>query len=186
MLLAALPPDDARRVHETFQFAAAAHACQTRDEGTPFIEHPVRVACILWFELGRRDPDLIAAALTHDVLEDCPEIDAQILGSLIGDRALSWVVDVTKPPAADGDTERRDRAYLSRLPALATEARVLKLADRIDNVRAVVHSPDRAKASRYLQVTRATFIPLAATTDLTAERLLSAACDALAAHLATG
>lgn len=183
LTLAALPAEAAQRVQQTYQFAAAAHAGQERDEGTPFIEHPLRVAEILWFELGRREPDLILAALTHDILEDCPEIDAPLLEEIIGTRALAWVKAVTKPPAQGADRPVRDRTYLDHLPHLPREARLLKLADRIDNVRSVVKSPDRAKARRYLSVTRAEFIPLATATDITAARLLEAACDALEQHL---
>jgi guanosine-3',5'-bis(diphosphate) 3'-pyrophosphohydrolase len=184
IILAAMTSEDAERVQQAFQFAAAAHALHTRDEGTPYIDHPVRVAGIVWSELGRREPDLVVAALTHDILEDCPEITADILEGVIGSRPLGWVIDVTKAPPADGDKARRDRDYLDRLPRLTVEARLLKLADRIDNVRSVVLSPDRAKALRYLTVTRENFLPLAAATDVTAERLLAAACQTLENWLA--
>lgn len=183
VLLSALPPDDAHRLFETFQFAAAAHAGQQRDEGAPFIEHPVRVAVLLWREFNRNDLDLLLAALTHDVLEDCREITPVVLGDLIGPTALDYVIAVTKPPAPIGAKDARDRAYLESLPLLSLDARLLKLADRIDNVRSVIHSPDRAKAQRYLDVTVRNFIPLAAMTDITAARLLSEATEALERHL---
>ncbi len=185
VILAGLPSDQSVRIERTFQFAAAAHAGQLRDEGTPFIEHPVRVAAIIWSELKRRDPDLIAAALTHDVLEDCPDIGATMLGEIIGVRALAFVEDVTKGPVGDGTKEERDRAYLESLPRLPLESRVVKLADRIDNVRSVVHSPEIDKARRYLDVTRAAMLPLASATDITAHRILATACDELEAYLAT-
>jgi (p)ppGpp synthase/HD superfamily hydrolase len=183
LIVAALTPDDSSRLLDIFQFAAAAHAQQRRDEGTPFIEHPVRVASILWTELGRREVDLVVAALAHDILEDCLDLSTEIVRDVIGAHAFGLVQDVTKPPAAPPDKDARDRAYLDRLPRLSVEARILKLADRIDNLRSVVRSSDREKAKRYLAVSRAEFLPLAAATDITAERLLSAACDSLEVHL---
>lgn len=183
LVLAALAPDDARRLHETYQFAAAAHAGQMRDEGTPFIEHPVRVAVILWSELGCRDIDTLLAALAHDILEDCEEISADILEGVIGADALQLVDGVTKRAVEPTLKAERDRAYLEQLRALPHAARLLKLADRIDNLRGVIHAGDPAKARRYLAVSRAEFIPLAVRTDPAAERLISDACDALAAYI---
>jgi GTP pyrophosphokinase len=184
LILAAQMPDDARRLHDAFQFAAAAHAGQCRDEGTPFIEHPVRVAGILWSELGCRDVDALAAALTHDVIEDCDWIDDEILVGIIGEPALALVQAVTKPHVADEQKPARDRAYLDALRDASHIARLLKLADRIDNLRGVPLAGDPAKARRYLTVSRAEFIPLAISTDPAAERLVAEACDAVEAYLA--
>jgi (p)ppGpp synthase/HD superfamily hydrolase len=111
LVLAALAPDDARRLHETYQFAAAAHAGQMRDEGTPFIEHPVRVAVILWSELGCRDIDTLLAALAHDILEDCEEISADVLEGVIGVDALQLVDGVTKRAVEPTLKAERDRVW---------------------------------------------------------------------------
>src|SRR5690606_41957708 len=71
LIQAQVGADDAARLEQAYRFAEAAHEGQTRDEGTPFIEHPVRVAAILWNELGRRgDIDMLIAALCHDPVAD--------------------------------------------------------------------------------------------------------------------
>jgi (p)ppGpp synthase/HD superfamily hydrolase len=184
IILGALAPDDAGRLHDAFQFAAAAHAGQLRDEGTPFIEHPVRVADILWSELGCRDVDVLAAALTHDTLEDCDWLGPDVLGGVIGTPALELVELVTKSRVSEECKPARDRAYLDALREAPHAARLLKLADRIDNLRGVLLTGDPAKAQRYLTVSRAEFIPLAVATDPAAERLVAAACDALESYLA--
>jgi (p)ppGpp synthase/HD superfamily hydrolase len=179
LIQAAVMPEDAERLDNAFRFAAAAHAGQTRDEGTPFIEHPVRVAAILWGELGCRDVDVLVAALNHDVVEDSELVDAALVASAFGERVAALVLDVTKEEAAAHDRAARDRAYLDRLPRLSLDSRMLKLADRIDNLRSVLRSGDPDKARRYLEVSRAEFIPLALSTDQAAARLVTEACDAV-------
>jgi len=186
LIQASVGADDAARLEQAYRFAEAAHNGQTRDEGTPFIEHPVRVATILWNELGQRDDvDLIIAALCHDTVEDSEDVEPELLESFFGPAIASMVLDVTKPPAAPGEKEARDRAYLDKLPKLSMRSRLLKLADRIDNLRAVVHSREPGKAQRYLTVSRQEFIPLALQTDPVAARLVIEACDNLERHLQT-
>lgn len=181
---AALPPADQARLELTYCFAAQAHEGQLRDEGTPFIEHPLRVALILATELNCRDADVLAAALCHDVLEDCPQIDDAQLTAVIGERACGMVRDVTKRPVPEEQQAERDRAYMDALPGLTYESRLLKLADRIDNLRSVTLSGDLDKMRRYLEVSRAEFRPLAAQTNPTTELLVMQACDAVAFTLA--
>lgn len=183
LILAALAPEDAERLSDAFQFAAAAHHGQQRDEGTPFIEHPVRVASILWRELGQRDVELLIAALNHDVVEDSEHVDEELIASRFGQRIAGIVLDVTKQKAPSESKAARDRAYLDRLPDLPLESRLLKLADRIDNLRSVPLAADREKAERYLEVTRDSFVPLALATDPTATRLLQEACDEVERYL---
>ncbi len=179
LIQASLSPDDAELLELAYRFALAAHEGQTRDEGSPFIEHPVRVAVLLWHELGVRDIELLIAALNHDTIEDCDAVDAALIESVFGDRVTRLVNDVTKEAVQPEERSERDRAYLDRLPTLSIDSRLLKLADRIDNLRSVIHANDPAKASRYLEVSRAEFIPLAAMTDPAASRLVSDACDSI-------
>lgn len=182
-LLNAVPESDYATLTLAYEFAAAAHAGQLRDEGTPFIEHPVRVAVILTCELGSHDVDALKAALNHDVLEDCPDISRADLAAVIGERACAIVVDVTKQPVARQHKGARDRAYLDSLPTLAYTSRLVKLADRIDNLRSVTGAGDPDKARRYLAVSLAEFVPLAEQTDQTAAQLILEACAAIAAYL---
>jgi (p)ppGpp synthase/HD superfamily hydrolase len=183
IILASLPSDDAERLAGAFQFAAAAHDGQVRDEGSPYIEHPVAVASILWTELGCRDVDVVSAALNHDVLEDCDWLNSEILSAAIGERATLFVEHVTKIRVPCDERAARDRDYLDRLRALPAEARLLKLADRIHNLRSVINAGDVNKAARYLDVSRREFYPLALMTDATAARLVAAACDDIEVYL---
>lgn len=183
LMVATFSAEEAERFESAFRFAAAAHEGQTRDEGTPYIDHPVRVALLLWEELGVRDLDILVAALNHDVLEDCEWLDASVLGGALGERATGFVEEVTKPHVPDEEKPARDRIYLDSLRDISNEARLLKLADRIDNLRGVILSGDPAKARRYLTVSREEFIPLALATDPAAARLVAEACDRIEQYL---
>ncbi|MEZ4524095.1 MAG: HD domain-containing protein [Thermomicrobiales bacterium] len=179
LIQASMSRDDAERVERAYRFARAAHNGQLRDEGTPFIEHPVRVAEILWQELGVRNADLIVAALNHDVIEDSEAVDEHLVASAFGEVVAKLVVDVTKISVPPEEKAARDRAYLDRLPDLPVDSRLLKLADRIDNLRSVLLADDLAKARRYLDVSQDEFVPLATMTDPVALRLVIEACDAI-------
>lgn len=185
LILAQLAPEDVDRVRTTYQFAAAVHDGQLRDEGSPFIAHPVHVATILWNELGNRKVDLVLAALCHDVLEDCPEIAPAVLGDLIGQSALELVLAVTRQGVAEDLKTARDSEYLDSIRRASHDVRLLKLADRIHNLRSIPAAGNPAKARRYLDVSRTEFLPIAAATDVTAERLVAAACDAIERYLET-
>ena len=179
LIQASLPPALAEKIGDAYRFAEAAHAGQLRDEGTPFIEHPVRVAEILWQEMGCHDVDVVIAALNHDTVEDSDTVDGELVASKFGESVARMVLDLTKAPARLGERDRRDREYLDRLPTLDHDSRAIKLADRIDNLRSVMRSGDAAKAAWYLQVSREEFLPLAAMTDPVAYRLIAEACDAI-------
>lgn len=184
LLVATLSPDDAAHFEAAYRFAAAAHDGQTRDEGTPYIEHPVRVARILWEELGVRDLDVLVAALNHDVLEDCDWLEPEVLNGALGVRATGIIEEVTKPQVSEARKAERDRDYLERLRSVSTEARLLKLADRMDNLRSVVSAGNPDKARRYLSVSREEFLPLALATDPVAAELVTVACDDVERYLA--
>jgi guanosine-3',5'-bis(diphosphate) 3'-pyrophosphohydrolase len=183
LIIATLPSSDASRIETAYRFAEAAHRGHMRDEGTPYIDHPVRVATILWEELGNRDVDMIVAALNHDVLEDCEWLDADVLAGALGERATDLIQDVTKPQVSEHEKPERDRAYLDKLRSIPVESRLLKLADRIDNLRSIVLAEDPKKARRYLQVSREEFVPLALATDPVAVELVSEACDLIEQYL---
>jgi (p)ppGpp synthase/HD superfamily hydrolase len=182
-MLTLLHVDDAQRLTSAYRFAAAAHAVQTRDEGSPFIDHPVAVATILSVELGCRDVDILIAALNHDVLEDCHWLRRSDVAGALGERATAFVEEVTKEQVPTAEKAARDQRYLEHLWQITPEAKLLKLADRIHNLRSIPNANDPAKARRYLDVSRAEFYPLALTVDPTAARLIAEACDAIETYL---
>lgn len=115
-------------------FAAHKHRDQRRKdkEASPYINHPIELAHVLWDEGEVRDPLVIAAALLHDTLEDT-ETSWQELRGEFGEAIADIVLEVT-------DTqwirkEVRKRLQVARARHSSEQARLVKLADKICNVR---------------------------------------------------
>lgn len=181
--------DEADRdlVHRALDVAKIAHATQTRDEGTPYIEHPVRVALLLLEECKSTDAVEIAAALCHDVLEDS-HIAAGELGRRTTVRVGEIVSALTKDPIASdlvGDARKaakvaRDNRYYHHIAAADVTTRRVKCADRIDNLRDVSKSPEKGKAARYAAETRTHLLPIAKATDKYLATQVDELCEKLA------
>lgn len=146
-------------VRRAYEVAESAHAGQMRDEGTPYIVHPLRVAVSLADELEIYSPTLIASALMHDVIEDSPVTRAQI-AEMFGDQIAKIVWLLTKL-----DTVSLP-AYLAAIEAAGqTGAPLVKLCDRLDNLRFLAHSPRYEKKRRYIRTTEQHYMPMAARTN---------------------
>ncbi len=173
--------DDAERadLRRALAFARARHGTQTRrGSDTPYWVHLVRVAMELarW---GVEDGELLQAALLHDTVEDTPtRIDEIAAG--FGDGVAELVSWLTVP-----DARSRIAPYYRRLLADGpARARVLKLADRADNLRSIQalvlrtgHTYRRWAAS-YLRRTEWQVLPLAANAPSVARvALVSAMAD---------
>ncbi|MBI3651880.1 MAG: HD domain-containing protein [Acidobacteria bacterium] len=148
--------DDLRKVRHAYEVAEAAHAGQLRDEGTPYIVHPVRVAVSLVDELEIFSPQLICSALLHDVIEDSPITREEVAEWFDQEIAhLVWLL--TKLDSVSlGD-------YLAAIEAAADSgAPLVKLCDRLDNLRFLSHSPRLEKKRRYIRTTEHYYLPMAA------------------------
>ncbi len=124
-------------------FAARAHRNQIRrDERTPYISHPVRVALTVALKFGCMDETVIAAALLHDVLEDTTA-DYDDLLSRFGKEVADLVADLSK----DGRKIEavRERAYDEQLRRAPPAARLIKLADVYDNLADATDEASRRK-----------------------------------------
>lgn len=122
------------------QFAEERHSGQTRKDAraTPYIEHPVAVASLLIQVGGVTDLDVVVAALLHDVLEDTPT-NAKELKVRFGERVTRIVREVSD----DKRLPKVARKYLQvkGAPFISPEAKLVKLADKICNVRDILESP---------------------------------------------
>lgn len=173
-------------VRRALEVARIAHAGQKRDEGSDYLEHPVRVALVLLDEHGATDPIEIAAALCHDVLEDS-QIAAGELGRRTDPKVGEIVAALTKDPIATaltGDARvaaktARDNRYYAHIGGEEPRVRRVKCADRIDNLRSVGKSPEAGKAKRYAAETRVHVLPIARATDSKLFAELQSLCDSL-------
>lgn len=136
--------------------ATFAHEGQERDDGGgPYIRHPARVAATLAKHFPA-DHALVAAAWCHDVLEDCPQISADQLRAAIGDDALALVREVTNPSKGFPDLPRAERKAMDRahIAVISRRAKLIKLADRADNLREGASCPDKAWLATYVAESR--------------------------------
>lgn len=128
------------QVLEALQFAAHKHRDQRRKdvEASPYVNHPIALANILWREGGVHEPRVICAALLHDTIEDT-DTTRQELASRFGEEVARIVSEVTDdkslPKAARKQAQIDHAAHISR------EAKLVKLADKICNIRDVAASP---------------------------------------------
>ena len=164
---------DARQLAAAVALAAEVHRGQCRDEGTPYIEHPIRVALIAADELGVEDTELLAIAYLHDTLEDAAQPDEirRRIRERFGERVLAGVETLTKSADKSVPKEQRDREYHERLLAAPREVQALKVADRVDNTRFLIHSPDSKKRASYLKETEEKYLPLAEQAGVLVEEL---------------
>ena len=114
-------------------FAAEAHTGQLRSGqlGEPYISHPLRVAAMLEPIL----PDEpLAAALLHDVVEDCG-VELKDLELLFGVEVAKLVSELSFPKG----TSKEDK--ISLVAGMSHTARIIKFADLIDNVESINRDP---------------------------------------------
>ncbi len=151
-------------------FAAEAHVGMRRRSGEPYVVHPIEVATIL--ARMQLDPETIAAAILHDVVEDT-EITREQVEREFGERVARLVDGVTKlgqiPWTADdgrdhASREKEQQAESLRKMFLAMVDDIgvvlIKLADRLHNMRTLDAMP-RDKQLRIAQQTMEIYAPLA-------------------------
>ena len=176
LLRAHLAADDQDKIRRAYEFAAKAHEGQIRQSGEPYIKHPLAVTIIL-AEMGLLDADTLAAALLHDVIEDCGVPRATLVAEF-GEPVAALVDGVTKlsvlPKTATGlsgaEAERREREHAhaagrglrKMFIAMFDDIRVvlIKLADRLHNMRTLNATP-ADKQHRIAQQTLEIYAPLA-------------------------
>lgn len=127
-------------VLKAIEFAARKHRDQRRKDkrASPYINHPIALANVLWFEGGVSDPVVIAAALLHDTIEDT-ETSWQELRGEFGDAVAEIVLEVTDVKWLKKNL--RKRLQVARARHSSVQARLVKLADKIVNLRDVASHP---------------------------------------------
>jgi RelA/SpoT family (p)ppGpp synthetase len=156
------PEVDEDILNRAYVFSMRAHGGQTRKSGDPYFTHPLSVADILT-EL-KADPASVATALLHDVVEDTPTTVADI-ERLFGAEIATLVDGVTKLSQIELRSEASKQAenFRKLVMAMAEDVRVLlvKLADRLHNMRTLHHFDNEEKKRRIALETMEIYAPLA-------------------------
>jgi guanosine-3',5'-bis(diphosphate) 3'-pyrophosphohydrolase len=121
------------------KFAAAKHKKQKRkDNETPYINHPLEVAELLTRIAKVSDPEVIVAALLHDTVEDT-DTKPEEIRTAFGDRVLSMVMECTDDKSLP--KPERKRLQVVNASHKSDEAKLIKIADKISNIRDIVECP---------------------------------------------
>lgn len=140
--------DDMTRLVEAIAFAAHEHRHQLRKDHppTPYINHPIALLRILAVEAEVTDVDVLIAALLHDYLEDCCgdqqqdlEAGKAAIEERFGDAVLGYVCEVTDDKTID--KQLRKALQVEKASGLSQQAKLVKLADKIANLRDVAERP---------------------------------------------
>ena len=156
------PDADEGLINRAYVFSMKAHGDQQRASGDPYFSHPIEVAGILT-EL-KLDDQTIATAILHDTIEDTLATPQEI-EKLFGKDVARLVDGVTKLSKIEAQSENERAAENLRkfLLALSDDIRVLlvKLADRLHNMRTLHHIPSEDKRRRIARETMDIYAPLA-------------------------
>ncbi|MDR0478032.1 MAG: HD domain-containing protein [Desulfobulbaceae bacterium] len=144
-------------------FAIKNHRGQWRKAGDAYILHPCAVARILAEEMGIVNPEIMAAALLHDTIEDVEEVTAEVIERNFGLYVQSIVEGCTKITNESADRHLAAHETHRKLfsgASLRPEVMLVKLADRLHNMRTLYALPKK-KQHRVADETLNIYAPLA-------------------------
>lgn len=151
-LISHFPPDAQSSLTKVYQRAKEAHAPQMRDDGTPYILHPLRATLCLIDECGITDVETLCGTLLHDVVEDT-SLTGEAIARDFGGEVARLVYNVTRPCPVCEDDEmiRKDKAQkFLALMDMDEKTRSIKCADILDNVRSWPNIPCDSMAQKKL------------------------------------
>lgn len=121
-------------------FAADKHRNQRRKDAdaSPYINHPIALANVLANEGGVTDVAVLCAAVLHDTIEDT-ETTSEELTAIFGSQITAIVLDVTDDKSLDKHVRKQHQ--IEHAPHISREAKLVKLADKICNLRDILASP---------------------------------------------
>ncbi len=153
---------EVNRILSAYEMAQNVHQFQKRNDGSPYFWHPTRVTRILLSELGITDPEILITALLHDALEDSDILTPQVLEYNFGATVADLVEILTKEIRVEDGPLREtiDREYVERLRNGPLTARVIKLCDRLDNMRCLEFNLKR-NPYKYVKETSEHYMPMA-------------------------
>lgn len=127
-------------VLKAIKFAAWKHKDQRRKDAgaSPYINHPIALASVLQEEGDVVDPVVLAAALLHDTIEDTETTHDELRGQF-GDDIADIVLEVTDTKWIDKAV--RKKLQISKAGHATARAKLVKLADKICNLRDIIASP---------------------------------------------
>jgi RelA/SpoT family (p)ppGpp synthetase len=154
------PAADAGLLRRAYAVADHWHSGQVRKSGAPYITHPLAVA-ILLADIGM-DTTTLVAALLHDTVEDTGLTIGQVKAEF-GAEVAVLVDGVTKLDGSKWGDHAEGETFRKMILAASIDLRVLviKLADRVHNLRTLGHHPKREKRERIARASMELLVPFA-------------------------
>ena len=152
------------RLARALHYAAGHHSGQRRKDAdaSPYINHPIGLLHTLAHEAGISDSTVLLAAVLHDIVEDCAPDDAgrdlrvAEIRAQFGEDVLAVVLEVTDDKSLA--KEARKQAQIAKGARLSHAAKLVKLADKINNLRDIANNPpahwDLARRQAYFDWAR--------------------------------
>ena len=142
--------DSTGMILKAFRFAAEKHNDQRRKDSkaSPYINHLIQVAETLWTVGDVRDTSLLVAAILHDTIEDTNTTPEEIK-THFGEEVLSLVLEVTDDKSLPKQT--RKQLQIEHAPHKSEKAKLLKIADKINNIRDILKSPPKSWSLERMQ-----------------------------------
>lgn len=128
------------RLIQAMAFAAAKHRNQRRKDAqaSPYINHPIALANVLANEAGVTDEAVLISAVLHDTVEDTDTSPAE-LAEIFGEDVARIVMEVTDDKSLP--KAERKRLQIEHAAQISDQAKLVKLADKICNLRDIVAMP---------------------------------------------
>ena len=138
-----MPNDSLQTIQELMKaahFAATRHSAQRRKGASaePYVNHLLEVAELVSSALSEPDTNLVIAALLHDTVEDVGVTKEELIANF-GQDVADLVLEVTDDKSLP--KQERKRLQIVNAPKKTERAQVIKLADKISNLRAILASP---------------------------------------------
>ena len=134
------PNEPVQAILSAALFAAEKHAGQRRkgDAAEPYVNHLIEVAALVAMALPEPDTNVVIAALLHDSIEDAG-VTAEDLALRFGADVADLVSEVTDDKSLP--KQERKRLQVENAPKKTPRAQMIKLADKISNLRSMLSSP---------------------------------------------
>lgn len=157
---------DKDEILKAYKLARVSHQKQKRDEGTPYIIHPLQMASNLIEELGVKDYEVICASLLHDVVEDT-SLKLSEIKENFGPRVEKLIRNLTRDKKGETNNNKYDNKYkyFLKVMKMDKEAKQIKACDYLDNVRSwpfiPKNHPSTKKFERWFREAETMYLPLA-------------------------